>query len=143
MARYRTTIHSNKPTDVAFAYLADFSQSVEWDPGVVRAKRVDDGQIELSSRFDLVTKFAGRELPLTYEITGFEMNKFVEFTATTSTFSSVDRVTFSPTDEGCDVTYDADLRPRGLMRLADPFLSMAFRRIGERARLGLQLALRR
>jgi len=46
-----------------------------------------------------------------------------------------------PTDVGSVVTYDADLRVRGLFRLADPLLALAFRRIGDRARDGLVRAL--
>jgi hypothetical protein len=39
--------------------------------------------------------------------------------------------------------YDADLRGRGAFRLANPLLALVFRRIGDRARGGLQEALNR
>jgi hypothetical protein len=39
------------------------------------------------------------------------------------------------------VRYDADLRLKGPLRLADPLLRVAFSRIGDRARDGLRRAL--
>jgi len=54
---------------------------------------------------------------------------------------SVDEITVVPTDDGSEVTYEADLRSQGLFRLADPLLGLAFRRIGDRARDGLARAL--
>ena len=53
MARYRTTIESSLPPDVAFAELADFSSAERWDPGVISARRVDNGELGLGSRFHL------------------------------------------------------------------------------------------
>ena len=56
---------------------------------------------------------------------------------------SVDEITFTATATGTNVTYEADLRGRGAFRLADPLLVPVFRRIGNRARDGLQEAINR
>jgi hypothetical protein len=42
---------------------------------------------------------------------------------------------------GTRVTYDADLSLKGPLRLADPLLALAFRRVGDRARDGLRARL--
>jgi len=58
---------------------------------------------------------------------------------------SVDEVRVDPASdppsEGAVVTYDARLEPRGMLRLADPLLGLAFRRIGDRAAAGLRRVL--
>ena len=40
-----------------------------------------------------------------------------------------------PLGTGTRVSYDADLRLRGLLRIADPLLALVFRRVGDRARM--------
>ena len=58
-------------------------------------------------------------------------------TAETSTLRSVDEITVSASGEGSCVTYNADLRLRGLLWLANPLLGLSFKKIGDRAREGL------
>jgi hypothetical protein len=59
-----------------------------------------------------------------------------------ATVVSLDTMTFSDgTSGGTLVRYDADLRLKGPLRLADPLLLLAFRRTGDRALDGLRAAL--
>ena len=44
-------------------------------------------------------------------------------------------------DGGCLVTYVADLSLKGVLRIGDPLLGLAFRRIGDRAAAGLRSVL--
>lgn len=143
MARYRTTVRSRLDVDEAFAYLADFAHSAEWDPGVVEARRLTHAPIGLGTRFRVVASSLGRRIPLEYEVSAYEPAKRVELTAESAMIRSVDEITFTATGTGTNVTYDADLRGRGAFRLADPLLALVFRRIGDRARDGLQEALNR
>ncbi len=143
MAHYRTTVHSRLDIDEAFAYLADFAHSAEWDPGVVEAQRLTEAPIGLGSRFQVVAWSLGRRIPLEYQITAYEPTKRVELTAESPVIRSVDQITFTAAGDGTDVTYDADLQGRGAFRLGDPLLALVFRRIGDRARGGLQEALNR
>lgn len=41
MPRYLQTITTGWSAERAFAYMADFSNAAEWDPGVVSGKRID------------------------------------------------------------------------------------------------------
>jgi Polyketide cyclase / dehydrase and lipid transport len=50
----------------AYAYLADFSRIVEWDPFVVRADALDDGEPRVGSRYRIVGRPLGREITLDY-----------------------------------------------------------------------------
>ena len=127
--------------DRAFAFMADFSNAAEWDPGVAAAHRVDKGAVGLNSEFDLSVRFGGRAKTLRYRVTEFELGRRVTFTATTSMLRSVDTLTFEARPAGCEMTYDADLRLTGLASIANPLLALAFRRIGDRARDSLRQAL--
>jgi carbon monoxide dehydrogenase subunit G len=121
----------------AFAYMADFSHTVEWDPGVVAASRRDTGAIGLGSAFDLTVRIAGRTLALRYEVTDYAPGR-VTFTARSTVLESVDTVTVAPRGDGTEVTYDARINFRGWLRFADPLLTLGFRGVADRAIRGLE-----
>jgi hypothetical protein len=138
VARFEATVSSTWDVDTAFAYMADFSHSAVWDPGVTTATRVGDGDVALGSRFDLVTSFNGRTLPLTYEVTTFDAPRRVVLSAETPLVRSVDEITISPRASGSTVTYVATLTTRGWLRLFTPLVARVFQGVGEKARAGLE-----
>lgn len=138
MARYRTTVSSKWDVNTAFRYMSDFSNSATWDPGVASAEKTSKGEVGLGTKFELVANFNGRQLPLTYEVTAFDPPRRVVLRAETPMVFSIDEVTFASTTHGTDVTYDADLRVRGWLRLASPVVALMFKGIGDKARAGLQ-----
>lgn len=141
MARYRTTINSSMTAPQAFAYMVAFENVAEWDPGVRSAERIGDGPPRLGTRFDVEASFMGRGLPLRYEITRFEEGSSFVLTAETSTLRSVDTVTVVADGSGSRVTYDADLILKGVFKIFDPSLRLAFRSVGNKARDGLRRVL--
>jgi hypothetical protein len=55
---------------------------------------------------------------------------------------SLDEMTFEPAaGGGTRIIYDATLSFKGPLRFADPLLSMAFRRVGDRALAGVRTTL--
>lgn len=143
MARYQATVDTHRPPGTVFAYLSDFSNAQDWDPGTVEAERLDHGPIAEGSKFRLVAVFLGRRTELTYRIVEYDPQHAVTFLGENATATSRDRITFEPRDTGTRVAYDADLHLKGPLRAADPLLALAFRRVGARARDGLADALGR
>ncbi len=143
MTRYRASIETLWTPEQAFAYLSDFSTSSEWDPGVVEAARVGAGAVGAGTEFRLVAEFLGRKTPITYRIVECDPPYGVTFVGETATAVSHDRITFQPIPAGTRVTYDAALKLKGLLRLADPLLALAFKRVGARALVGLREVLAR
>lgn len=141
MARYRASIETEWTPNEAFAYLSDFSTSAEWDPGVVEAERLGAAAIGEGTEFRLVAEFLGRKTPLTYRVVEHEPPRAVTFVGENATVVSHDRITFEAIPAGTRVSYDADLRLKGPLKLADPLLALAFNRVGDRALKGLRAAL--
>ena len=141
MARYRASVDTQREGENVFAYLSDFSSAAEWDPGVVEAQRLDAGPIGVGAEFRLVARFLGRTTPLTYRIVEYNPPHAVTFLGENATVISRDRITFEPTDVGTRITYDADLRLKGPLRIADGLLGLAFSRVGDRALAGLRRTL--
>ena len=136
MASYRGTIPSVRTAEAAFDYMADFANAAEWDPTVVRTERRapagPDGE------FLIVVRFAGRENEFVYHTVRYERPELVVLRAENSSVISEDTITVRPTASGSELTYAADLRPKGAMRLADPILALLFRRLGDNAAAGLR-----
>jgi len=141
MACYSTTIPSALPQVEAFAYMADFANARLWDPSVSEARRVDEAPLGLGSAFDLVARFAGRDVPLRYEIVDHDAPRRVVLEARRPGFVSRDTITVEPAGDGSIVHYDATLAFGGLGRLLDPVMQRIFDRVGARATIGLRTAL--
>ena len=141
MARYSTTIASRLAPADAFAYMADFSNARFWDPSVSEGARKDDGPIGLGSEFAIVARFGGREVPLTYAIVTYEPPVKVVLEARRG-FVSRDTITVEAAAGGGSlVHYDALLAFGGVARLAAPLVQLVFRRVGGKAKAGLETAL--
>jgi len=141
MARYTTSVRTPMPAEDAFAYLADFSTTSEWDPGITEAERLDDGPLGIGSRFRVVARSLGRDVPFVYEVTAYEPPQRIELRGESSTVVSLDEITVERAAGGALVTYDARLTLKGALRLADPLLGIAFKRVGDRAAAGMRRAL--
>jgi len=142
MARYQGTVLSNRTAEETFDYLALFSNAAGWDPGVSGAERLDSGPVGLGSVFRLQVKVGSRAIPLDYRIVAYERPARVVLLGESDTVRSEDTVTVVPTQGGGSIlTYDADLRLKGPLSLANPVLALPFRRIGDRGLGGLRRAL--
>lgn len=138
MARYRASVDARASQDEVFAYLADFSNAQEWDPGVKQAQRLDSGALKVGSSFRLTVEYMGRTNALVYTITQFDPPRRVTFSGENSIVTSLDTITCEAAGDGTSVTYDADLRLKGVLKLADPLLALAFNRIADSALAGLR-----
>jgi hypothetical protein len=138
MAEYVAVIPSTWNVERAFGYMSDFSNAQYWDPSVRAARRLDDGDVKVGSRFELTVRFAGRDKILTYDVTEMEAAQRVIFSSSTAGLHSRDTLTFKVRPDGCEMTYRAELRLKGAATVANPLLIMLFRRLGNRASVSLR-----
>lgn len=138
MARYVGRITTPKPAEEVFGYMADFTSVEQWDETAVKATRIDDGGAPgLGARFRVTVRFAGRESDFDYETIVFEPPHRLVLRAENDTVVSEDEVTVRAVAGGSELVYDAQLKPRGLMKLAEPLLAILFKRLGDNAAAGL------
>lgn len=143
MARYVTTLNTPRPADEVFSYMADLRNFAEWDPGVRQAVQVTGAGGGPEAEFDVTVAGIGLapDLTLRYRTVEYAPPRELLVVAQNPLLISEDRITVVPAGDGATVTYDADLRLRGPLRLVDPGLGLAFRHIGDRAAAGLRTAL--
>lgn len=143
MARYVTSLHTPRSADDVFAYLADMRSFAQWDPGVRQVEQVRGDGAGADAEFDVTVAGIGGapDLTLRYRTVEYAPPRELLVVAQHALLVSKDRITVVPSGDGATVTYDADLRLRGPLRLFDLGLRLAFRPIGDRAAAGLRAAL--
>jgi carbon monoxide dehydrogenase subunit G len=143
MARYLTTLRTPRPAEEVFAYLADLRSFAEWDPGVRRAVQVEGDGAGPGATYDVTVAGVGigPDLTLRYRTVEFDPPHSLLVVARSALFTSEDRIIVRTDDAGTLVTYDADLRLNGVLRVGDLGLRLVFGRIGDRAAAGLRQAL--
>lgn len=140
MASYRTTVACGQSADDVFTYLADFSSVSEWDPSITSAEHSSGGDPRtVGATFHVAT---ASKVALDYTTLELQRPSRIVVRGENNSLISLDTIVISDRgDSGCAVTYAAELELKGLRKLADPILQLAFQRVGNRARDGLRAKL--
>ena len=139
MTAVHEQIETRLPIDAAFAYVADFGQQAEWDPGTETSVALDDGPVRVGSRYRLDVHIGPRTAPMEYLITVLDTPHRVVLVGTGSGVTSTDDIRFEPTASGgTRVDYRADIELSGVLGLIQPLLGGAFRNLGRRAADGMR-----
>jgi carbon monoxide dehydrogenase subunit G len=117
------------PPDVVIDYLKDFSNAEHWDPGTETCTRLDQGPVQVGSRWHNESKIAGVSTELTYELTELTERRIV-LIGKNDTATSTDTITVNPHDDGSEVTYEAVIEMSGAAKLAAPLVKVVFEKIG-------------
>ncbi len=141
MTHLKETIEVKAPLQQAFRYTADFANIEQWDPGVTRSRRLDDGPLREGSRFQVTVKAGLSPTDMEYVVTDFEPPHRIVLQGRGGTIEALDEIRFNQADGGTRIDYSADIRLGGLAGLAQPFLGAVLARVGRNAMAGLQSAL--
>jgi carbon monoxide dehydrogenase subunit G len=137
MALLHESLDTNLPADEAFAFIADFANAAQWDPGVAWAKALTQGPAQVGSVYQLGVRMGSRVTPMEYRITTLEPGRRVVLEGKGSGVVATDDIRFSPIATGTRIDYSADIRLRGWLRLVAPFAGGAFAAIARNARAGM------
>ena len=66
---YRREIEVAAAAEPTFAYLSDFGNAAEWDPGIVEARRLTPAPAAVGSRLELIALFRRRHRHVEYVVT--------------------------------------------------------------------------
>jgi hypothetical protein len=121
--------------------MADLRNFAEWDPGVKAVRQVEGSGGGPDSVFDVTVVAPGPDLTLRYVTEVHDAPHNLLVVARSIVFTSIDRITVEPDGTGSIVTYDADLRLNGVLRVGDLGLRLVFGQIGNRAAAGLRRVL--
>ena len=142
MAHYVTTVPSSKTPEEAFAYMSDIRNFAQWDKGIKKIDQVIGDGAGVGSAYAITVKGAGAKDSIFRYITlecDSPTNVLVK--GKNWMFTSVDRVTITPTATGCDVTYDAVLTANLVVWPMNIWLGRIFDKVGAVATRGLKKVL--
>jgi len=128
------------PVDQVFDYVADFSTTEDWDPGVERARALDP--IGPGARFEVDAAFLGRTLPMSYRIVTYEPPHRLVLEGRGATSRARDVIVFRTSPAGTTVDWRLELRLRGVARWFETWMLGAVEQLGRAALDGLARRLR-
>jgi dehydrogenase/reductase SDR family protein 12 len=127
------------PLAVAFAYYAEYAHIQEWDPGVASCVKQTPGPLRPGDRYDVVSLFFGRKLPMNYQVVSVDAPHRVVLRGTSETGVVLDDIRFTAKDAGTTViTWGLELKLSGLGRLGEPLLKPLLQRLGKEAMRGIR-----
>lgn len=138
--KIQRTVDTTAAPAAAFAYLSDFTTTTEWDPGTIITELVE-GDGGVGTVYRNVSEFNGKESELRYEVIELVPERRFALTGEGKVVHADDTMEFEPLGEGTRVTYTADIRFKGALKMAEPFLGKAFKKLGDEAEAGMREAL--
>jgi len=141
MIRLQETIEVPRPIDEVFAYASNFSNTAQWDPGVVASRKISQGPVGVGTEFALRVRFGPRSIPMTYVVREYGPPKRVVLEGKGDSIHALDDIGFAPTPGGTRITYKADISMLGAFSVVEPLLKGALDRVGKNALRGLRAAL--
>jgi uncharacterized protein YndB with AHSA1/START domain len=129
MVTVEKSVLIGRPVADVFAYVSDQTNAPHWQGGVVEVRRTTGGPIGIGTRHTFVRTFMGRRMEGSNEYTQWEPNELVAFKATSGSadLEASYRVELAGTDQA-RLTSRLEVRPSGLLRLAEPLMAAALRR---------------
>ena len=140
--RVERVIETACPIERAFDFVADFSTTEEWDPGIPSARRLDDRPIGPAAASSCSRGSARPSRRSSTRSPPSIRPTSVTFVGDGKHFQGHRRDLVRPgQDGGTRVTYVADLGLKGLSSLALPFIRGRLDEMSDRAVAGLKTAL--
>ena len=135
----RTVTVPGRQEDV-FAFLADFTTTRQWDPPTRTTERIaGDGGV--GTRYRNVSRVLGSDTEIIYTVVVHEPPRRLELDGETSSMEMHDSIQVDQDGDLVRVTYRAEFRPQGMLKLATPFLPPALKVLGDSAAAQLEKVL--
>lgn len=125
----------------AHAFLMDFANAEQWDPGTRACRRLDEGPIAVGARWHNRSKFGPFSTALEYVLEEMTAERLV-FRGRNAGSTTTDELTLVPAGPGrATMTYHATVEMQGLSRLIEPPFGLYFRRLAGKTVAQLQRTL--
>ena len=108
--------------DAAYAYLSDFTNAAEWDPGTTSCARTS-GDGGVGTTYANVSTFLGREVEVAYTTAELAPPTRVHLRGTNDQFEGHDIFEITASGRGSAVRYTATMSFSGTARLAAPVVA--------------------
>lgn len=131
MTHVSRTFSVRPEPSTVIAYLKDFTNAEEWDPGTEECTRNERGEIGVGSTFHNVSKIAGVSTELTYTLEKLTTDTLV-MVGRNKTATATDTITVKTGDDGqgSEIVYTAEIEMKGAAKLGAPITKLVFEKVG-------------
>jgi uncharacterized membrane protein len=123
-AQYSVVI--NQPVEQVFAFMTDIRNNITWQPGAIEIKGDPDGLAQVGTRVTDVRAFLGLKMTSSYEVIEVEPNRRMGMKSLSGPFPYSGVMRFEAQGGGTRVTFEAEMEPKALFKLAGGMLASAF-----------------
>ena len=142
MKSYTRSINVNRSVEDVFFYVASFENIQDWDPGVVKAKKLTKGPVAMGSQYELTLKFFINEFKMIYTVTGLEKNKKIFLRGLNDSIHADAQIIFEKSSTmSTKITYTVDMKFLGFMEKLENLMEFSIKNSVEAAIQGLFNAL--
>jgi carbon monoxide dehydrogenase subunit G len=119
MASARTSFDLEHPPEAVFDFIVDPRNELDWQPDVRRVEKIDD------STFEADYRLLG---PMRLELTELERPRHAVFLCEGPRMWMRFALDVGPSERGSRVTFDVDMRPKGMLRTMSPLFKLGLPR---------------
>jgi dehydrogenase/reductase SDR family protein 12 len=141
MTAVERTFTSPRPAHELFAYLADFSNSREWDPVVREARQTTQGPIGEGTGFEVRCGLPLGSVTLDYRIVEYVPGERLCLHGHSRWFEVDDSIVFEETEDGTQITYRAEFSGSAPVNAVLASMQGGLEKMADRSIRGLQSAL--
>jgi carbon monoxide dehydrogenase subunit G len=138
MAHIKGSIAIRRPVEEVFDFVADERNEPAYNPQMRKVEKATPGPIGIGTVWRATTGTKRRLTSFDLEITDFVRPRQLGSVATIGAVDIRGGLTFRPTDEGTRMDWSWDCRPKGLLKLAGPVITVVGRRQEQRTWTGLK-----
>src|SRR5436305_2123995 len=129
MIKVEKSIGIARGQEGVFEYVSDQTNAPRWQRGLLGVRRATEGTIGVGTRHTLVRMFMGRRMEASNEFTQYEPNRLVSFKVTSGSVAAQGWYVVEPAgSDRARLTSRIEMRPSGLIRLAQPLMAAPLRR---------------
>jgi hypothetical protein len=137
MIEMQREVTTTAAPETAFAYLADFTTTEQWDPGSVSTTLIS-GDGGVGTRYANTSRFAGRTSDLTYEVIGVTPGRSIQLRGQNDSLVAHDSITVAPHEGRSLVTYRIEFAFQGWLRWIEPLLRFPVANLLDKGAEGLR-----
>lgn len=127
MIRINDSIQIECSPKEVFDYVADLDNIPKWQSEVVTSKVDTAGPVKIGTHFTEEVKMGPMRATASCEVTEYEPEKLLAFSAISSSMDYEGRITVEPLVKGTRLTLEGTADPKGFWRILQPFLKGEFR----------------
>ena len=127
MKRVEGSARVGAPPGEVFAYVSDLDTLAEWQSGIVRAERLDAGEMRVGSSARVARELMGQRLEVPLTVTDYDPPRRLGIASEVSGVKAAAMLDLRPIEDGAatDLLFTMEIRGSGMTAFMEPMIASA------------------